>query len=152
MIHVKPLRRCAVDNGGKDRTGTFMSWLRRKRTGLAALCFAVWFFSFAVGAAHACGVLPVDHEHAAVSFALRASAEPTDSNGDAACVKFCADDVPLVAKLTAVQDQPSGQALLLPALLSKPLLTGVAPVASLSHRPRPPPGIALNTRFVRLAL
>ncbi len=130
-----------------------MTLLRRCRKAVGALCLTVWLFLFAVAVAHACGVLPAEPEHAKVSFTLHAPEEPTgNSDGDAGCAKFCADDLPLLTKLTLALDQPDEQAVLVPALFGKPLVVGVALIASLPHRPHPPPGIALNTRFVRLAL
>jgi hypothetical protein len=152
LISVKPLPRGDVDNKRMDRTGTFMTLLRRNRKALAASCLTVWLFSFAVGVAHACGVLPAEPGHAKVAFTPHVPEEPTgDSDGDAACAKFCADDLPLVTKLKSVQDQPGGQALVLPPYLEL-LPARIASAPLLPHRPHPPPAIALNTRFVRLVL
>ena len=153
LIHVKPKWRWVVDNERMDRTGTFMTLLRRHRKAVGAWCLTAWIFSFAVGVAHACGVLPAEPEHAKVSFTLHAPEEPTgNSDGDAGCAKFCADDLPLLTKLMLACDQPDEQAVLVSVMFGKPQLMGVALIASLPPRPHPPPGIALYTRFVRLAL
>ena len=124
---------------------------QRQRKTLAAIVVGYWLFAFFVGVAHACGIDEVLGESHALAVTV------TDSQGrddDAApgCHQFCADDLPMLAKLKTVQDAPTVQAFLVQALWVEPLLTGAAPIASLPHSPDPPPGIDINIRFVRLAL
>ena len=77
--------------------------------------------------------------------------DKSDGDTSPACEKFCADDFPLLGKLKAAQDPPTGYAFLTPAVAGDISPANAAPV-SLWPRSVPPPIIAVNTRFVRLAL
>jgi hypothetical protein len=119
---------------------------------LTSVTLGCWLFALFVGVVHACGLdgeLGRSHHVVAVSID---SQRHGDGDAHPGCQQFCADNVPVLAKLQSVQDQPGGQALLLLPFMGEPLLARMASVPSPLHRPHPPPGIALNTRFVRLAL
>ena len=122
-----------------------------QRKVVASLALGGWLFAFFVGVAHACGL---DAGLGAAHHAVTVSAvgqNPCDGDALPGCKQFCADDLPVLAKLQSIQDQPGGSALLPPSS-GEPLLVRVAWVHSPLHRLYPPPDIAPNTRFVRLAL
>ena len=123
----------------------------RQRHVLASITLGCWLFAVFAGVVHACGL---DGEFGHSQQAVSASTDtPRQGADDAApgCEQFCADNLPVLAKIQLVADQPGEQALL-PFSLYQPLLARVAFVPSPLHRPRPTPGVALNTRYVRLAL
>jgi hypothetical protein len=69
------------------------------------------------------------------------------------CSQFCADNLPVLAKIKQIEDQFSPQALPVVALLSiTPSLTGALPAATPPGTSRPRGRISLNIRFVRLSL
>ena len=109
-----------------------------------------WLFAFFVGVGHACGL---DGVAGPSQPPVSAAADtPGQADDDAGCGQFCAGNLPVLEKLQAVQDQPGGQPVLLSPFLGEPLLARITTAPSPLHRPHPPPGIPLNTRFVRLAL
>ena len=119
---------------------------------LTSVTLGCWLFAFFVGVVHACGL---DGELGRSQQVVAASIDSQrhgDDDAHPGCEQCCADNLPVLVKLQSVQDQPGGQALLLPPFVVDPLLARMASVPSPLHRPHPPPGIALNTRFVRLAL
>jgi hypothetical protein len=119
---------------------------------LTSVTLGCWLFAIFVGVVHACGLDgELGHTQQVVAASID-SQRQGDDDAHPGCEQFCADNLPVLAKLQAVQDQPGGQALLLPSFVGEPLLARMASVPSPLHRPHPPPGIALNTRFVRLAL
>jgi len=122
-----------------------------RRKVVTSVTLGCWLFAFFVGVVHAC-VLDeaLGHTHQVVIVATD-NRDIGDDHAVPGCEQFCATDVPVLAKLQSVQDQPGGHALPLP-FLDEPLLVRVASVPSPPHRPHPPPGVALITRFVRLAL
>ena len=123
---------------------------RRKAT--APFVLALWTFALLAGIAHACG-LGEQLEHAAMGKPVAASPYQASDDGTVpACEQFCADDIPLLTKLKAVEDSPAGSALLITARVSQRYCRASAEAASSVVGPDPPPGIAVNTRFVRLAL
>ena len=129
-----------------------MVFCKRRRKAIAPFILAFWLFSLFVSVAHACG-LDDDLGHAARSEAAKVGGhDGSDDGASPACDKFCSDDLPLLAKLKAVQDSPTGQALVVPLFVGESFQTTVAPVPSLLRSPDPPPGIAVHIRFVRLAL
>jgi hypothetical protein len=101
--------------------------------------------------AHACGVLDaLNHVDRPAPSAIHAGHAGDDSSP--ACEQFCADDFPVLSKLKVLEDGPASQK----AIAAVP---GLLPAAADSSRaeppPRgilPPPALAVNTRFVRLAL
>ena len=124
----------------------------RRRRAIAPFILGFWLFAICVSVAHACG-LDEDFRNAGVSKTSLVSALcALDESATPACEKFCFDDSPLLAKLTAVQDSPTGQAFIVPAPVGGSIQTVTAPPPLLWLSPDPPPGIAVNIRFVRLAL
>jgi len=122
-----------------------------QRKVLTAIALGSWLFAFFVGVVHACGI---DAESGLLQQTVSISADSQDQDDEDAlpgCEQFCADDLPLLAKLQSVQDQPGGYVLPLPSS-GAPILARVISASSPLHRRYPPPGIALITRFVRLAL
>ena len=130
-----------------------MIYLRpRYRKPLSAVIAACWLFALVVSVVHACG-LDADLGYASQAMAMTMSGPGgADDGAPPGCAQFCAENLPLVAKLKLVQDQPSAQPMLNSSLAVEPLLTVVTPVASLLRSTDPPPAIAVYTRFVRLAL
>jgi hypothetical protein len=126
---------------------------KRRRKFITPFILGLWLFAIFVSVAHACG-LDEDLEHAGLNVTANVSGhDGSDDGGSPSCDKFCADDFPLLAKLKVVQDPPTGQALLVPTLVGESFQTAAAaPVPSLLPSLDPPPGIAVNIRFVRLAL
>jgi hypothetical protein len=123
-----------------------------QRKVLTSVILGCWLFALFVGVVHACGLDGELGRSQHVVAATIDSQRHGDGDTDPGCQQCCADNLPVLVKLQSVQDQPGGQALLLPPFVSEPLLARMASVPSPLHRPHPPPGIALNTRFVRLAL
>jgi hypothetical protein len=122
-----------------------------QRKFVASLALGGWLFAFFVGVVHACGF---DAEPGPLQQTVIVSPCSHDQGDKGAlpdCKQFCADDLPVLAKLQSIQDQPGGNALLPPSS-DESLLVRVAWVQSPLHRVYPLPDIALNTRFVRLAL
>ena len=125
---------------------------KRQRRAMAPLVLAFWLFALFVSVAHACG-LDDQLSHVGQSEAAKVAGHDTSDDGvSPACDKFCSDDLPVLAKLKAVQDPPTGQVLMGPPIVGESFQTTVAAVASLLLSPDPPPGIAVYIRFVRLAL
>ena len=124
-----------------------------RRKVLTSVTLGCWLFAFVVGIVHACGL---DGEPAGSQHVIAASIDSRGCQGDgdthSGCKTFCAESVPVLAKGQSAQDQPVGPALLLQPLAAVPLLAPVASVPSPLQRRNPPPGVFLNTRYVRLAL
>ena len=125
---------------------------KRQRNAIAPLVLAFWLFALFLSVAHACG-LDEHLGHVGQSEAAKVGGhDRSDDGASPACDKFCSDDLAVLAKLKAVQDPPTGQALMGPPFVGESLQTTVAAVPSLLPSPDPPPGIAFYIRFVRLAL
>ena len=125
---------------------------KRRQRVFAPFILAFWVFALVVSVAHACG-LDDDLGYAAESAAAKVGGhDGSDDGAFPACDKFCSDDLAVLAKLKAVQDPPTGQVFVVPHIVSGSFQTTVAPVPSLLPSPDPPPGIAVNIRFARLAL
>ena len=125
---------------------------KRRRKVITPFMLALWLFAFFVSVAHACG-LEAGLGHAGINNTVAVSGH--DGSDDGAfpnCDKFCADDFPLLAKLKAVEDPPTGQALLMPAFVNETFHPAATFFHAMSASPDPPPGIAVHIRFVRLAL
>ena len=110
-------------------------------------------FAFAVSVAHACALGLVD----AVSLAQdHASAMSVADNApDCAppgCKAFCHDELPIVGKLSALEQPIDGQ----PLLLSSTTAAGSFSATVVTTLPRPSaaplPSVPLVIRFLRLAL
>ena len=127
-----------------------MTFLRpRQRKRIASFALGCWLFAAFVAAVHACAV---DGELVG-AHPVTMGATHHDEQGDNSppgCEQFCTD-VALV-KSTLAQDQLGEPALLAAPVLGAPMVTGAALVTSPLDRPHPSPGIALYTRFLRLAL
>jgi hypothetical protein len=109
-------------------------------------------FALAVSVIHACG-LDADFGEVPRAEAMTMSGQDgADDSTPPGCDQFCADNFPLLAKLKLVQDQSGAQPLLISLSSVAPMPTSEATVASLSRSPDPPPVVAVNIRFLRLAL
>jgi hypothetical protein len=125
---------------------------RRRRKFMTPFVLALWLFAIFVSVAHACGLDEHFSNVGQIEAAKVGGHDRSDNGASPACDKFCCDDLPVLAKLKAVQDPPTGQALIGPPFVDEPFQTTVAPVSSLPPSPDPPPGIAIYIRFVHLAL
>jgi hypothetical protein len=124
---------------------------KRRRRSIGALLLGTWLFAFAVSVAHACGlgdaVGPAQNHAPVMSVA--------DNAPDCAppgCKEFCSDELPIVGKLSALEQPIDGQ----PLLLSSTTAAGCLSAAVVTTLPRPsavpPPSVPLAIRFLRLAL
>lgn len=125
---------------------------KHRRKVLTPFILAFWLFAISVSVVHACGLDENIGDAGQGMAASMSSHDGSDDGASPACEKFCSDAFPVLTKLKAVQDPPTGQALLVPALVGESFRIAAAPVSSLLPSPDPPPGIAVNIRFVRLAL
>jgi hypothetical protein len=123
----------------------------RRRRAVASLVLGAWMFALVASLAHACGFaeeLGIDRPVAA--------ALPEGGHGDPegaappGCKQFCGDGISALAKLKTFQDQPNAQTLLPLSWLGEVRPTNAAAPALL--HPKPTPSLAVNIRFVRLAL
>ena len=118
---------------------------------IASFALGCWLFAAFVAAVHACAV---DGKLVGAHHATKGA--PThheqSDNSPPGCEQFCTDMVRAPVKSTPVLDQSGEPALLLAPVLGAPMVTCAAPLTSLLVHPHPPPGIALYTRFLRLAL
>jgi hypothetical protein len=125
---------------------------KRRRKVLTPLVLALWLFAIFVGVAHACGLGERFEHVGAVGMVTTSGPDSPDENGSPNCEKFCAEDLPIPAKLKAFHDLPDGQ-----FLLASPSVGGSFQATKVASLPRlaardPPPALAIYTRFVRLAL
>ena len=124
---------------------------RQKRI-FASMALGCWLFAMFIGVVHACSL---DGENGYLQDDMTASTicpGPGDDDTAAGCAQFCAGNLPVLAKIQPIADQSSEQALLLPPSFVEALPAPVTPAPLALHRLDSPPGIALNTRYVRLAL
>lgn len=125
---------------------------KARRRSTTRFVVALWLFALAGGVSQACGLGESLAQAGIANPASVAAHQDPCEDPLPACEQFCADDTPLLAKLKIVGDGPAGSALLVGAP------TSGAPISAplRAYKPRPgmdlPPGIAINTRFVRLAL
>lgn len=76
---------------------------------IIALALGLWVFAQFVGIAHACGW----HEDCAISASATSTCEhPSDAGSLTGCEQFCKTDVPVVAKLPQLPDQPDAPLLI----------------------------------------
>ncbi|MEO8752807.1 MAG: hypothetical protein ABI624_09010 [Casimicrobiaceae bacterium] len=149
MTWIKVLARPMVTVAAAGKIMFLRNALQRKA--VTAIALGGWLFAYSVGVVHACGLdEALGHAHEEVTVAASNQGHG-DDDALAVCAQFCADDVPVLSKVQPGQDQPGAHALPLPCL-NEPLLVRIAALPSPLRRPHPPPGIALNTCFVRLAL
>lgn len=125
----------------------------RQRRVIASVTLGWWIFAFLVGVAQACGLHEsVDHlPDVAAASGDRQGHQADDDAHHQYCERTGADQTALLAKLQSVQDPPGGHAILTPGA-GKSFLLPMSTAPSLSRLPRPPPGVAAYTLFVRLAL
>jgi hypothetical protein len=125
---------------------------KSRRKAIAPVVLGVWIFALMTSIAHACGLLD-QLEHVGVQNPVTAVAahESPDDESLPACDKFCADDIPLLSKLKSVEDSPAASVALVVPLGSSFRLPVPARSSPAVAGPDPPV-IAINTRFVRLAL
>ena len=127
-----------------------MGLFRRQRKPFTAVVMACWLFALFVSVAHACG-FDADQSDATRAMTMSSNGGGTE-NAPPGCDKFCADDLPVLAKIKSVQDQSSAQALLIFPLSVAPALVGNSRAAIPLRSAHPPEAVSLNIRFVRLAL
>ena len=125
---------------------------RSRRRATAPLVLGLWLFALVSSMANACGL--VDKlEHAGLNTAAVPFAH--EEGGDdtlPACDRFCADDIPLLSKIKSVEDSPAASAVLVDASFLRVCLPVSREHTTAVAGPDPPPAIAVNTRYVRLAL
>src|SRR6266581_2762812 len=96
---------------------------KRQRKAVTPFILALWLFAIFVSVAHACGL---DEDRGSAARSEAASVGGHGGSGDGAshaCEKFCSDDVPVLAKLKAVQDPPTGQAVMVPPVAGESFQT-----------------------------
>ena len=96
---------------------------RSRRKAMTPFVLALWLFALAASIAHACGL---DDALGRASLGLKT--------------------------LKAVEDSPAGVALLVPASESGAPVVAYPRTIEVRSGSNPPPDLAINTRFVRLAL
>ena len=128
--------------------GMFPKSLRR---GIASLALGLWIFALSVSIAHACGV-PDALNHVELPAPSTVPAGHAGDESSPACDQFCADAFPALPKLKVLEDGPASQT----AFAAIPGVLYAAADSSRAEPPprgiAPPPALAINTRFVRLAL
>jgi hypothetical protein len=136
---------------GSKKMRFIVIFCKRRRKAVTPLLLAFWLFAIFVSVAHACG-LEDGVAHAAQSEAANVVGHDRPDHSLPGCAKFCSDDLPVLAKLKAAQDPPAEQALMGSPFVGESFQTTVIPIPSLLRWSDPSPGIAVNIRFVRLAL
>lgn len=125
---------------------------KARRRAAARVALALWIFALGVSIAHACG-LGDAFDRAGMGRAAAASSYHAPDEGTLPeCDRFCTDDTPLLTKLKSVEDPPTGIGPLITAPAPHRFWRAPAKSVSLVTGPDAPAGIAVNTRFVRLAL
>ena len=123
----------------------------RRRT-IAPFLLGLWLFALVSSMAHACGLLD-ELEHAGLDSTAATVAHEEESDETLpACDRFCADDIPLLSKIKSVEDSPAASAVLVDASFLRVCLPPSRESTTAVARPDPLPAIAINTRYVRLAL
>jgi hypothetical protein len=129
-----------------------MSLGKRQQHVVARLVLAAWLFALFASVVHACGLDENVGQLVLVEAADFGGQHRSTDCASGACEKFCADDLTLLAKVKTAEDPPTGLALAMPTVFGEAFRVAAAPPASRLPSPDPPPGAAINTRFVRLAL
>ena len=124
---------------------------RSRRKAMTPFVLALWLFALAASIAHACG-LDDALGRASLGEQVSVGHQAPGDGASPACDKFCADDTPLLKTLKAVEDSPAGVALLVPASESGAPVVAYPRTIEVRSGSNPPPDLAINTRFVRLAL
>ena len=125
---------------------------RTRRRSTTPFVLALWLFALAASIAHACGLGESFHQPSVIQPASVAAHQDPRDGALPPCDQFCADDTALLMKLKAVEDSPTGTVLLASVPGFDALLVASTRTSEPLPGPDPPPGIAINTRFVRLAL
>jgi hypothetical protein len=122
---------------------------RRHRKVVSSVILAAWLFALFAGIANAC--LPEPGNAGQTAGMAMGAGRGGDESQSSDCQQFCNIDTPLLSKLQLVQDQPTGQPLLLASVgnLLSPAPASAAPVMYLAH---PPPDVPILLRSLRLAL
>jgi hypothetical protein len=119
---------------------------------LTPVVLALWLFALAASVAHACGLDEALAQPGGGGEWTSIGHQAPDDGVVPGCGQFCADDIPLVKTLKAVEDSPAGTALLLPAFASTAPVAAHARTIGTRSGSGPPPVLQINTLFVRLAL
>ena len=109
-------------------------------------------FALFVGIANACswdGVTAAPHHTTVAAHAIDDIADQDIAPG---CDEFCSNDVPILSMLKLVQDQSTGQPLILASHHRLGVLPSAASVLRLAQTTHPPPGAPFFLRIVRLTL
>jgi hypothetical protein len=125
--------------------------LRRHRKGLACAALGLWLFALFLGIAHACrwdGVTTVTHAPSVEAHVGGGVADNTAPD----CEDSASKDLPLPSVFQLVQDPPTVVSLIVATQHGLRLLPISAPLAGLSGREHPPPGVPFSHRIVRLTL
>jgi hypothetical protein len=125
--------------------------LRHHRKGLASAALGLWLFALFLGIAHACswdGVTTVTHTPAPEAHVGGGVADDRAPN----CEDSASNDLPLPSGFQLVQDPPAEVAMIVATQHDLRLLPNSAPLAGVSGREHPPPGVPFFHRIVRLTL
>jgi len=125
--------------------------MRRHRKGLVTASLGMWLFALFLGIAHACswdGVTTVTHTPPLEAHMGGGAADTTVPD----CEDSASNDLPLPNVVQLVQDPPAEVALIVATQHDLRLLPNFAPLAGLSGRAHPPPGVPFSNRIVRLTL
>lgn len=122
---------------------------RRLRKVLTSAALGVWVFALIVGIANACGWTDAFTAPAAAGVAHDATSHG-DEGSD--CGKLCAEGIPVLAKVQAVQDPPDGGSLVVTPAHRSDLWPSSAPGLRRLQATRPPPAAPPFLRFLRLTL
>jgi hypothetical protein len=124
---------------------------KRHRKLLTSAALGVWVLALLVGIANACGWADAFTHSAAAGVAHNAA--PQDDNRPFSdCVKLCAEGLPVLAKVQAVQDPPEGQPLVVDPGHGVDLWPSSAPALRRLRVAYPPPAAPPLLRFLRLTL
>ena len=123
----------------------------RHRKFLTSAALGVWTFALLVGIANACGWADA-FTYSAAAGVVHDTAPHGDDRPVSDCVKLCAEGLPVLAKVQAVQDPPDGQ----PLVVHTGHGVDRRPTYELALRQlraaRPPPAAPPLLRFLRLTL
>ena len=126
--------------------------LWRNRKMLTSTFLGFWVFAVFVGIANACawdGVTVVPHRP---TLTVDAVAHAIDDTMAAASEEYCSKDLPLLGAPQRVQDQPTGQPLVVATHHDLGFLPIRAPVLRAAWIDHPSSGVPFSLRIVRLTL
>jgi hypothetical protein len=125
---------------------------KSRRRAIAPFVLGLWLFALVSSMAHACGLVDEPENAGLNSTPATVAHEQGSDDTLSACGQFCADDIPLPSKIKSVEDSPAASAFLVNASFLRLCLPASREPMTAVAGPDPPPAIAVNTRFVRLAL